>query len=220
MSRKPIGKGLDRFLEVLAVILLGIATVGTAWCGFQSALWSGESDRITNVAADERADANRLFGLATQEISYDASVVASYAQASASNNAALQAFYRSTLVRKEFVTYLDSWEAQLKAGKTPVNLLEDKTYLDAVLGPYQAAEKQAGVDAKAADTAGRTGDLYVLSTVLLAVSLFFAGVTSSFRSPTLRLLLLVACFATLAISAGRLADLPVAPGTWALLQSG
>lgn len=219
MSKAPVGRTVDRFLEVLAVILLGIATVGTAWCGLQSSLWSGESDRIANVAAEERADANRLFGLASTEMSYDATIVASYAQAVASGNHDPQQFYRTTLVRKGFLRYLDAWEAQIKAGQTPQNLLDDKAYTDEMLGPYRAAQAQADLDAKAGENAGRWGDLYVLSTVLLAVSLFFAGVTASFRAPSLRMALMVACMVTIAISAVRLGDLPVAPSTWALATS-
>lgn len=220
MSSKPVGRSVDRFLEVVAVVLLGIATVGTAWCGLQSALWSGEADRIANVAAEERADANRLFGLATQAIAYDATTVANYAQAVVADDARLQKFYRTLLVRKAFVSYLDSWEAEIKAGGIPKNLTEDEHYLAEVFGPYRATQSQADLDAKAAEIAGRTGDLYVLATVLLAVSMFFAGVTASFRSPTLRMVLMAACLATILISAERLADLPIAPATWTLALTG
>lgn len=202
------------------MILLGIATVGTAWCALQSQLWSGEADRISNVAAAERAEASRLFGLATQTISYDGTTVASYAQAVSSNNPGLQTFYRTTLVRKGFLTYLDAWEAQIKSGGTPDNLMDNKPYLDQVLGPYRTSQAQADLDAKSAEDAGRVGDLYVLSTVLLAVSLFFAGVTASFRSPSLRIALLAACLLTVCISAVRLADLPIAPATLGMLVPG
>lgn len=220
MSKLPIGRTVDRFLEVLAVILLGIATVGTAWCALQSQLWSGESDRIANVATTEHAEANRLFGLATQAISYDATTVASYAQAVAANQPELQKFYRASLVRQGFLGYLDSWEAQVRAGGTPTNLLDDKAYLDQVLGPFRTAQAKADADARAGEDAGRLGDLYTLTTVLLAVSLFFAGVTASFRSPSLRVALLTACVSTILISAVRLSDLPIAPATWGMLVPG
>ncbi len=220
MSRQPISRSLDRFLEVLAVLLLGIATVGTAWCAFQSQLWSGEADRISNVAATEHAEANRLYGLATQTIAYDAATVASYAQAVASDQTSLQEFYRTSLVRRGFLDYLDSWEAQIKAGGTPQNLLDDKAYLDQVLGPFRTLQGQADSDVRAGEDAGRVGDQYTLATVLLAVALFFAGVTASFRAPSLRIALLAACLMTIVISAVRLADLPIAPATWGMLGSG
>jgi hypothetical protein len=54
---------------------------------------------------------------------------------------------------------------------------------------------------------GRTG--YVAVTILLAVTLFFVGVTTSFKYRPARALLLAAALATLAGAASRLADLPV-----------
>jgi hypothetical protein len=47
-------------------------------------------------------------------------------------------------------------------------------------------------------------------TVLLATSLFFAGVTTSFRMRTARLFLLAASGLTIAYSASLLVELPVA----------
>lgn len=89
-----------------------------------------------------------------------------------------------------------------------------------MLGPYRTTQDRADADARAGEDAGRVGDLYTLSTVLLAVSLFFAGVTASFRSPSLKVALLAACLLMIVISAARLADLPIAPATWGMLVPG
>lgn len=208
----------DRALEVLAVVLLGIATVGMASCALQSQLWSGEGERLGALAATEHPEANRLFGLATQTISYDANTVTGYAQAVRDGDEKLKQFFRSSLMRKGFLSYLDQWEAQVKAGQSPQNLLEDSTYLDPVMQPYRTAQSQAEADSRAGDQAGHVGDQYTLATVLLAVSLFFAGVTSSFRSPTLRTALLVTCGLILLVSILRLAELPIAAATWSIFE--
>ena len=50
----------------------------------------------------------------------------------------------------------------------------------------------------------------MLTTILLAVALFFGGVTSSFRYKPARALLIVFALATIAVAASRLADLPIA----------
>ena len=211
------GRAADRFLEVIAVILLGVATVGTAWCALQSSLWSGESSRLAAEADGYRVEANRQSALAAQALSYDASVVADYAQAVADGNIQLQDFYRQVLVRPGFLPFLEAWEKDAKAGRTPPNMLEDEAYLAELMAPFR--EKLALAESTSAESAdaGRTSDLYVLNTVLLAVSLFFAGVTGSFRSPTVRLLLLIAGFATLAIAAIQVIDLPIAAATYSLL---
>lgn len=129
-----------------------------------------------------------------------------------------QQFFRTSLIRKGFLSYLDSWQVPVKAGQSPQNLLEDNAYLDQVMQPYRTALSQADADSAASDQAGHVGDQYTLATVLLAVSLFFAGGTSSFRSPTLRTALLVTCGLILLVSFLRLAELPIAAATWSIFE--
>ena len=59
---------------------------------------------------------------------------------------------------------------------------------------------------------------FMLTSWMLAVSLFFAGVTSSFRSPTLRTALLVTRGVILLVSFLRLAELPIAAATWSIFD--
>ena len=87
---KPTSLG-ERLIEMIAVLLLGIATVGTAWCGYQSSQWNGAQSDLARTASDQRVEASRLFGLATQQVSYDASSVAQYAQAVQTDSATLSA---------------------------------------------------------------------------------------------------------------------------------
>src|SRR6187455_58823 len=48
--------------EPVALVLLSLATVGTAWCSFQAAVWGGVSQRTMNLsaAAGRRAAAAEL----------------------------------------------------------------------------------------------------------------------------------------------------------------
>ena len=200
----------NRVLEILAVVLLGIATVGTAWCGFQAAQWNGEQGDLAQESADLRVEASRLFGLATQAVAFDANMVAQYAQAVVAEDEELQAFYRATLFRADFLPVLDRWEEEIAAGGgPPQRLLEDEEYLQDQLAPYEEASAAAEAINERSDEAGRNADDYVLVTVLLATSLFFSGVTTSFRMRTARLLLLAAAAVTVAYSASLLVELPV-----------
>jgi hypothetical protein len=202
--------GGSRFLEIIAVLLLGITTVGTAWCGYQSSQWNGEQGDLARQGSDERVEASRLFGLATQRIAYDAGLIGQYAQAVQSGNTALAQFYRTNLVRPDFLPVLDQWETQLRAGQTPTNLFEDPAYRDAQFGDYQKAVDQAEVLSQASQQAGANANAYVITTILLAVALFFAGVTSSFQYTPARAFLLILALGTVAVAATRLADLPIA----------
>ena len=204
------GAGIDRLIEMVTVLVIGLATVGTAWCGYQAAQWNGVQSAATSASTDSRVEASRLFGLATQKASYDSSMIVQYAQAVQAGNTALVAFYRATLIREEMLPVIDRWEAEIKAGGTPTRLIEDASYVDAQLGPYRAATAKADASSKVALQAGATSHDYIINTILLAVALFFSGVTSSFSFRPARLLLVVAAIATVAVAAVNLADLPVA----------
>jgi hypothetical protein len=199
-----------RFIEFIAVMLLGVATLGSAWCGYQASRWNGEETRKEAEASDLRVESSRLFTLATQEITYDSVIVSQYAQAIAAEDEELQAFYRETLIRDEFVPVIDRWTAQIQAGETPTKLLDDQAYMDERFARYYDAEGLAAVSTAASREAGDNADDFVLLTVLFASALFFAGVTTSFRAHVPRLMLVLAAGLTLAYCAARLVDLPVA----------
>jgi hypothetical protein len=200
----------ERLIEIIAVLLLGIATVGTAWCGYQSSQWNGAQTDLAREASDERVEASRLFGLATQKVAYDANIVAQYAQAVQSGNDQLAQFYRQNLVRPAFLPTLDQWQAELQSGGSATSLFENQDYLQAQFADYQKAIDQAEVYNQQSQAASATSDEYVITTILLAIALFFAGVTSSFRYQPARVLLVLLAVGTVAVAAVRLADLPIA----------
>lgn len=109
----------DRLLEIIAVLLLAVTTLGTAWCGYQASQWSGVQTDDNRIEAEHRLDGNREFGRAIQTISYDTNMVALYAQAVQAGNTGLVQFYRQSLFRPEFLPTLDKWEAQVAAGQAP-----------------------------------------------------------------------------------------------------
>lgn len=200
----------ERVIEILAVLLLGIATVGTAWCGYQSSQWNGAQTDYARESSDERVEASRLFGLATQQIAYDANIVSQYAQAVQTGNTQLTQFYRQYLVRPQFLPLLDEWQAEIQAGGTPGSLFENEDYLNSQFADYQKAVEQSEALTALSQQASETSDSYVITTIMLAIALFFAGVTSSFRYQPARVFLIVLCLGTVAYAAVRLADLPIA----------
>jgi hypothetical protein len=200
----------DQALEILAVLILGLATIGTAWCGFQASRWSGEEGRRARESSDLRIEASRQFGLASQIVQYDTNTVSDYAQALADRNDELATFIRTSLARDEFVPILDQWKAEYGLGEDPANLLENQAYLDAQFAEFRATDAESETVAAAAEQAARNSDRYVGNTVLLAMALFFAGVTGSFRNRVPRLLMLSGAGLIAAWVASQLIDLPVA----------
>jgi len=198
-----------KLLEIIAVLILGITTVGTAWCGYQASQWNGAQSDLARESSDELVEASRLFGLATQKVSYDSTIIANYAIAVQEGDDQLTEFYRKTLVRPDFTATLDKWIAEVRAGGTPTSLFEDTAYLDQQFADYQTATAKAEKATQASQAAGETANAYVLTTILLAVALFFAGVTSSFRYLPTQAFLLILALGAVAGAALRLADLPV-----------
>ena len=203
----------DRLIEIIAVLLLGIATVGTAWCGYQSSQWNGQQNDYARESSDQRVEASRLFGLATQKIAYDASIVAQYAQAVQAGNDPLAQFYRKNLVRAPFLPLLDQWQAEIAAGGSPTSLFEDPAYLQAQFADYQTAVTKSEELTQLSQEASATSDSYVVTTILLAIALFFAGVTSSFKYAPARVFLIVLATGTVLYAATRLAGLPACSGS-------
>ncbi len=203
------GSGRNRMLEIIAVILLGIATVGSAFCGYEATRWNTREGDLERDAATSRVEANRLFSLGTQTVVYDTTIVTQYAAALSAGDQRLVDFLRTSLVRPKFLPIIDRWTEQIRNGETPTNLISDQAYIDEQMAGYAKAAATAEDFTQEAGKASDHADAFVLTALLLAVSLFFAGVTSSFRVTSARLLLLIGAIITMAVAAGRIADLPI-----------
>jgi hypothetical protein len=87
------------FFEPVALVLLSLATVGTAWCSFQAASWSGVSQRVMNLsaAASRRAATKEL--QSRQMTLVDVLLFSQYINARASSNETAARFYAERLRR-------------------------------------------------------------------------------------------------------------------------
>ena len=201
--------GTSRLIEIITVLVLGITTLGTAWCSYEAYQWNSQQSSLAQQTTSAELNANRLFGLATQKVTYDSSLLADYATAYRANDTKLMQFYRQSLMRPQLLPYLDAWVADVQAGKAPQNLLSDPAYLDPVLADYTAAAAQVATLDAQSKAAGSYADRYLVTTILLAVGLFFGGVTSSFRWTPAKLAIIAFAVIAIGIAASRLVDLPV-----------
>lgn len=195
-------------IEMLAVLLLGIGSVATAWCGIQASRWNGEEERESRDAGLLRTEASEEFALGTQKFSYDANMVSQYAAAVVSGNDDLQRFLSNYVVRPEFRPLLEEWEATIAGGGSPTNLFEDQEYLESLFAVSTQRTQESDAALERSNQASENADEYLLLTLLTATALFFAGVTTSFSSKPARLALLAVGGIVLAYTAARLIDLP------------
>ncbi len=200
----------SRLIEIVTVVLLAVATVGSAWSAYQVARWNGVETDEARSSGTSRIDASREYSLATQIVAYDAAAVSQFGEAVASGNEDLQEFLRETIIRPGFEPILQQWRDEIEAGVVPTNLLENDDYLRELFAASDELDAASLAAAQRSEEAGDNADGYVRLTLFFATALFFAGITASFSSRAARILLLSASAVTVAIAVGLLASYPVA----------
>ncbi len=198
----------DRF-EPIALLLLSLATVGTAWCSFQAATWGGMSQRLTNLSAasSRRAAANELQSYQLKLA--DVLLFSQYINARASSNDTLACFYADRF-RGEAKTAFNAWMAtrpfaDSNAPPHPfvTNLSQPRLMVEA----ERAEAESLGLWQQAGE-AGRTSRSYVLITVMLACGLFCGGTAAKFDTLWIRRAVLALGLAAFIFAAQRLWLLP------------
>jgi hypothetical protein len=174
-----------RRIEVASTLLLAIATVATAWAGYQAARWHGKQAIAQSQATAARVDATRLSGVAGRKGQVDVAVFIQWVDARAQSDTALATFYRrrfSDHLAPAFRAWIamrpfDNANAALSPFELPQYVIPEARQAAALETKAKASADVARVDIEHADD-------YVLCVVLLASALFFAGLST--RLPTLR----------------------------------
>ncbi len=197
------GFSSGRWLELGAVILLSLATLATAWSGYQAALWSGDQSQHYAEASALRVRAEEQSVTGGQLHIGDLVLVNGWFNAIESGNPKLAADYVRRF-RPGFQPAFRAWLALHPL--TDPHAPPGPTFMPQYqLPPYEAA---ASLNARASElfaegTQGKTNDDdHILSTVFFAAVLFLAAV--SLRLEWVRLRILVLAFGTI-MFAGTLA---------------
>ena len=197
---QPHAEKTDR-LEQVASIVLAIAVVLTAWAAFQAGKWGGEQSIKFSEAGAARTESTRFDTRAGQLAQVDIAMYIDWV--TALNNDIRDGLipepssaqtYEPTLgtvsgflflrMREEFKPALLAWMAtdpinNPNAPPTPFDM-PDYVLTDAVEADRLAKEAdQASIDAREAN---QNGDNSVLTAVLFAAVLFFAGIASKLDS--------------------------------------
>ena len=190
MSDAPERTTLDN-LEIVAVVVLALATLATAWSGYQATRWGQESTLAQRDSNTARIKATRASDLANSQTVIDVSVFEQWVDAYAHDDTFLADFYYARF-RSEFKPAVDAWIATmpLQNSDAPLTPFVMPEY---VLAARQEAEQQdaitAAASAKVEPNLQRQAN-YVLCVVLFAMVLFLAGVTGRTPNRTLRLIIL------------------------------
>ena len=178
----------DERVEIVAAILLSLATVLSAWGAYQATRWSGVQANSYAEAAALRAEGGAHGTAASRQIQIDVATFLAWADAAERSDTRLAEFIK-TRFRAEFKPAFDAW---LASGSVDAVGLPPGTPF--ALPDYKLAE-QALADAKIADAdkalldaqdANQISDNFVLTAVLFASVLFFAGMAARFRPQWIR----------------------------------
>jgi hypothetical protein len=198
--------------EPLALLLLSLATVGTAWCSFQAASWGGVSQRLTNLseASSRRAFADELESYQLKLV--DVLLFSEHINARANSNEPLARFY-SDRFRSEAKTAFNAWMAlkPFDDANAPPHPFVTNLYHPRLLTEAELAEAESQRLWLQGAQAGRTGRSYVLITVLLACALFCGGTAAKFEVLWIRRTVLALGLCAFLFAAQRLLLLPIQP---------
>jgi hypothetical protein len=158
--------------ELIAVILLSLVAVLTAWCGFESAKWGGDSAVAFSEASAARIEASDFESQARDARSVDLAVYTQWILAGANDDPAL-ADYIEARFSAEFARAFDAWQADGMQERGPFAMDE---YVPP--GTKEGADATSRADALQAEALAynEKGDNYSLMTVLFALVLFLAAI--------------------------------------------
>ena len=97
-------------VELVATVLLAIATVATAWSGYQSTRWNGEQAKAAGRANALRIESAKAAGLANTQTEIDVATFTQWVNAYSLEQTELADFYFKRF-RKEFKPAVNAWIA-------------------------------------------------------------------------------------------------------------
>jgi hypothetical protein len=165
--------------ELVAVILLSLVAVLTAWCGFEASKWGGDSAVAFNEASAARIEAAGFESQVRDARALDLAVYAQWVVAEANGDADL-ADYIEARFSPQFEAAFAAWDEDGRVGKGPFARTE---YVPPGTEESAAAVDQADVYFQQALDFNEKGDNYSLMTVLFALVLFLAAIAQRGRSP-------------------------------------
>ena len=196
--------------EVIATVILALATLATAWSGYQSARWGGEQSTKFSQAGALRTESVRASTSAGQITQIDIGLFTNWINAFAMDNQPLVDFYQNRF-RPEFAVAFDAWGAtdpqnNPEAPKSPFSMPE---YTVSEAQEADRLEQEASNTFAEGGVANQNSDNYILNTVILASVLFLAGVQTRIKSVPSRMIIVILALLILTYGLVNIATYPI-----------
>jgi hypothetical protein len=159
------------FIEIVAVAMLSVTAILTAWCGFQASKWSGERAIAFAEASAARVEASDADSEAREARVVDLIIYAEWVTAEADRQTVLADEIEARFT-PHFTVAFDAWQDGGRVEPGPFAMAE---YVPP--GTVESAERSAYAEARFADAVEDTerGDNYSLLTVMFALVLFLTA---------------------------------------------
>jgi hypothetical protein len=179
---------LHLWIEILSAALISLATVGSAWCAYQSTRWAGEMIISFNFADAARSESVRMSNRALQLTTIDVKLFTEYVAAYSTGNQDLADFLFNRL-RPEMKLATEAWIKTQPlinpdAPGTPFDMPE---YQSAAQAESDRLLTEAVDHLDDAHIANKRSDEYILLTVIFTSVLFFAGISTKFESVNIQI---------------------------------
>jgi hypothetical protein len=181
----------DAWVDAAGAVLMALATVATAWSGYQASRWNGEQATTAGRANAARIESTRASSLADAQTQIDVATFTQWVDAYARGERELAAFYRRRF-RPEFAPAATAWVATrpLRNREAPLTPFAMPEYHLAARDEADALEARADALAGRVRVNVQRATNYVLAVVLFAAPLVFAGMSARLESPRIRVALL------------------------------
>jgi hypothetical protein len=182
-------KNKQRF-EIIAAVLLGLATVSIAWGSYQANLWGGLQDKALTESALLSTDAASEYAEAGAIISLDQTLFVEVflllEQPGADEDATLDTVeYITTNMSEQGEAAVNEWYENDRAGFPFTDAYYESFY---AVGDEAIEESDAKFEEGSKNNT--TGDKYVLVSTILASVLFFAGISTVLQTDRVKRVLL------------------------------
>lgn len=190
----------DRW-QIVAAVMLGVAATLTALAAFNAALKDGEALQNYTESTRQLSDANFFWSAGRGVEAGDLALFVEFAAASQNDDGLGAYFY--DLMRPEMQQAVDWW-AENPDAVDPFDTDAGSPYVVFEYDDAAALEEQAQATFGAGAEADDNGDQFELAAVFFALTLFFGGIATLFRSRRVTVALLAIAGVTMVIGGIRL----------------
>ncbi len=198
-----------RWIEPVTALLMALATVGTAWCSYESAAFTRRSNRLMYEFNSLERQAGLISIQGTQTASIHAAMFMQLLAAKHAGDEKLADFYAQRFPPEMRKAY-DAWLAQKPFENANADPHPFVPTLYEARGTQEANKLSSDAVAKVqeARNSGSVSGQYLANTVMFATVLFFANAAGKFEQARVRIVSFFFAVGVFAFALLRIALLP------------